>query len=319
MSRRILAIAGCVLTIALGAVATPLAQSNPVLGAPTSVSPDDDRWKDVTVLTIAPNGTWGLATEPSINRAIVNAINHCKSKYHGRIGCGHRFTTIRGGWSLGYRCGTQSIIVAEKSLADAQERALGREHELRAQYVPNMPACVRTVTVDPLGAVVAKHEEAALPSRSSPASGSDELLAASKAFEFGDYSTAHAIWLRLAEQGNAKSQASLAYLYRDGRGVRRDSETAAHWYYRAAIQGDPTAQSFLCEMHLRGEAVQRSLELALMWCELSIERGETRGIWHREEALNQMTTQERDSAWALVVKWRQIQSRGRGQPDAPAK
>ena len=161
-------------------------------------------------------------------------------------------------------------------------------------------------------------QEAALPPRSSPPSGSDEMLAASKAYEFGDYSTAHAIWLRLAEQGNAMSQASLAYLYREGHGVRRDSETAAHWYYQAALQGDPTAQSFLCEMHLRGDGVQRNLELALMWCELSMEGGETRGIWYREEALNQMTTQERDSAWALVVKWRQMQS-GRGQTDNAGK
>jgi TPR repeat protein len=180
-------------------------------------------------------------------------------------------------------------------------------------------ACVLTIA---LGVAVAqespKHEEAALPPRSSPVTGSDELLMASKAYEFGDYSTAHGIWLRLAEQENAKAQASLAYLYREGRGVRRDSETAAHWYYRAALQGDPTAQSFLCEMHLRGDGVQRSLELALMWCELSIEGGETRGIWYREEALNQMTAQERDAGWALVVKWRHIQS-GAGQADHAGK
>jgi TPR repeat protein len=151
-----------------------------------------------------------------------------------------------------------------------------------------------------------------------PARDSDEAIAASRAYEFGDYSTAHAIWLRLAEQGHAKSQASLAYLYREGRGVRRDSETAARWYYQAAVQGDPTAQSFLCEMHLRGDGVEHSLELALMWCELSMEGGETRGIWHREEALNQMTTQQRDAAWALVIKWRHIQSGG-GQTDNAGK
>ena len=139
------------------------------------------------------------------------------------------------------------------------------------------------------------------------ASASDRLIEGSRAYEFGDYSTAHAIWLPLAEQGNAKAQASLAYLYREGRGVRRDSETAAHWYYRAAVRGEPTAQSFLCAMHLHGDGVQRNLELALMWCELSIAGGETSGIWHREQVLNRMTTQQRHSAWRLVVKWRQMQ------------
>ena len=152
-------------------------------------------------------------------------------------------------------------------------------------------------------------EEAAKPPRDTSPDAADEQVAASRAYEFGDYSTAHSIWLRLAKQGNAKSQASLAYLYREGRGVRRDSKAAAHWYYRAAVQGDPTAQSFLCDMHLRGDGVARDLELALMWCELSIEGGETRGIWYREQALNQMTTQQRDSAWALVVKWRQVHGR----------
>jgi hypothetical protein len=167
MSKQISLITGCVLTIALGAVHTALAQSDPRPTSPASASPYDDWRKDATVLAIAPDGTWGTATELSVGPAIANAINDCKSKYQGKIGCGYRSVTVRAGWILGFRCGAQNIIVAEKRLADAERTAMRREQELRAQYVPNMPVCVRTVTVDPSGDVIApafaQREEAVPP------------------------------------------------------------------------------------------------------------------------------------------------------------
>ena len=116
----------------------------------------DDYWdKDVTLVAIAPDGTWGVATEPFIGRAIANAITDCKKKYHGKIGCGSRITSVRGGWSLGKRCGDRSIFVAEESLAKAEQAATDRETELRQLYAPDMPPCVRVMSVDPNGDVVA--------------------------------------------------------------------------------------------------------------------------------------------------------------------
>jgi hypothetical protein len=84
-----------------------------------------------TVVAIAPDGTWGVATEPSIGHAIANAIADCKTKYQSKIGCGSQMTSIRGGWSLGNRCGYRSIFVAEESLAKAEQAATDRETELR--------------------------------------------------------------------------------------------------------------------------------------------------------------------------------------------
>ena len=63
-------------------------------------------------------------------------------------------TTIRAGWSLGIRCGRETIIVADKGLAEAERRASWREAELRTHYQPKMPACVRVVTIDPSGRLV---------------------------------------------------------------------------------------------------------------------------------------------------------------------
>src|SRR6201999_3034282 len=93
----------------------------------------------------------GSATEPTISRAIARAIANCKAMSGAELGCGASFTSIRAGWSLGIRCGRENIIVADKDLAEAERRALRREAELRTHYVPQMPACIRVVTIDPNG------------------------------------------------------------------------------------------------------------------------------------------------------------------------
>ena len=107
-----------------------------------------------TVLTMTPDGAWGAATEISINKAIAGAIGNCRAMSGAGIGCGGYFRTIRAGWSLGLRCGREIIIAAQKNIAEAERSAEMREAALRADYVRDMPPCVRVVTVDPRGAIV---------------------------------------------------------------------------------------------------------------------------------------------------------------------
>ncbi len=139
----------CALAVTVGALGPSLAQS-------ASAQPEAiEEWAlDFTVLTMAPDGAFGTATDPRINRAIFLAISNCKAMSGAAIGCGAYQTTIRGGWSLGIRCGRENIIVADRNLADAEHRARQREAELRTLYVPDMPPCARVVTVDPNGAIV---------------------------------------------------------------------------------------------------------------------------------------------------------------------
>jgi TPR repeat protein len=125
-----------------------------------------------------------------------------------------------------------------------------------------------------------------------------------RAYDFGEYSAARTIWGALAQGGDARSAASLAYMLREGKGVARDINAAAHWYYQAALHGDATAQSALCAMHLAGEGVRRDFQKAFFWCELSIQGGETSAIWFRERALRRLTTEQRDMAWAMILEWR---------------
>jgi TPR repeat protein len=138
------------------------------------------------------------------------------------------------------------------------------------------------------------------------AGGHDTFADGRRAYDFGEYAVAQRIWAVLANTGDIKSQSSLAYLYREGKGVARNSKVAAYWYYKAALHDEPTAQSALCDMHLHGEGVPRDLKSALFWCELSIANGEASGIEYREKALNRISAQERDEVWRMISNWRAL-------------
>ncbi len=117
-----------------------------------------DEWqRDWTVVTMAPDGAWGVATDMYMIKALADAVGECTAKARNiaYVGCGSHFTTIRAGWTVGLRCGARNIISAEASLDDAEKRANWREYELRRLYDPNMPQCQRVMTVDPAGRVVA--------------------------------------------------------------------------------------------------------------------------------------------------------------------
>ena len=78
------------------------------------------------------------------------------------------------------------------------------------------------------------------------------------AYARGDYVTALAAWLPLAEQGDAGAQLRVGQMLRDGQGVRwRDFERAAGWFRRAALQGSRDAQYALARLHYEGFLVPR--------------------------------------------------------------
>jgi hypothetical protein len=122
----------------------------------TTPTAANDDW---TVLTMAPDGSWGAATSSSINRAVAAAIANCKMEYQRKLGCGAFYTSIQAGWSLGIRCGRENIVVTGKTLAEAEQAAVRREAELRLLYVPDMPSCRRVVSVDPKGAITVPHPD----------------------------------------------------------------------------------------------------------------------------------------------------------------
>jgi len=64
---------------------------------------------------------------------------------------------------------------------------------------------------------------------------------AEEAYANGDYKTAFALWLPLAEQGSARAQTNIAGMYERGDWVAKDPAMAAEWYRRAAEQSQRDA------------------------------------------------------------------------------
>ena len=65
----------------------------------------------------------------------------------------------------------------------------------------------------------------------------DDLKLGQAAYDAGEYERAFALWLPLAESGNAEAQFGSGEQFRTGRGVPKDFTKAFNWYAKAAQQG----------------------------------------------------------------------------------
>jgi hypothetical protein len=154
MSHRALLSTFAALIGIVGASHSPRADS----GLPESIVPAAStppvvlREARYTVLTMAPDGSWGVATSIFIREAITGAMTDCMLMSGRKLGCGYISKAGRGDWVLGVRCGSENILAASKILANAELAAFNRETELR-QDGRNMPPCFRLVTVHPDGLV----------------------------------------------------------------------------------------------------------------------------------------------------------------------
>lgn len=122
----------------------------------------DSPW---TVVTMAPDGSWGVASEAYIYQAIAGAVAHCRHSSGPATGCGAQFTVIRAGWTIALRCGRANIIVAEPTIAAAERAAAARETELRLAHSQIIPACLHVVTIGPSGHAVRTSPAIAQPDR----------------------------------------------------------------------------------------------------------------------------------------------------------
>ena len=103
-----------------------------------------------TVLTMAPDGSWGVATSIFLGEAITGAMADCMWMSGPKLGCGYMSKATRGSWLLGVRCGSENIISAHKILANAELAAFHRETELRQEgeacrHASVWLPCIRTV------------------------------------------------------------------------------------------------------------------------------------------------------------------------------
>ena len=116
---------------------------------------------ELTVVTLARDGSWGVATAGSPGQAIAAAIRDCKAMAAAPNDCGAQFITTRGGWVVANLCGDHKIIADAETREAAELAAFFRETDVRRFYVPGMPPCRRILTIDPRGVV--------LPTQATPA------------------------------------------------------------------------------------------------------------------------------------------------------
>ena len=112
------------------------------------------------------------------------------------------------------------------------------------------------------------------------------------AFNAGDYGMAIAHWLPQAQRGDAKSQASLGFLYYSGKGVRQNDEQSLHWFGRAAEAGQPTAQFFLGLHYYYGRGVERDLARAHSWCDIALTNGYMESLFCRDFVALEMSADD---------------------------
>ena len=88
-----------------------------------------------------------------------------------------------------------------------------------------------------------------------------------------DMREAFECYRRAAELGSAEAQFKLGSLYRDGKGVKRDSQKSVAWFRKAAEQGLPIAQFSLGCCYKTGGGVKKNEFTAADWFEKAARQG----------------------------------------------
>ena len=130
-----------------------------------------------------------------------------------------------------------------------------------------------------------------------------------EAYKRGNYATALEEWRPLAEQGLARAQHDLGFMYDNGEGVAQDHSEAARWYRLAAEQGLAEAQNNLGVLYEDGESDTRDNVKALMWYSLAAARfppGEDRDLAasNRDRIEQRMTPAQVAEAQRFAREWK---------------
>jgi hypothetical protein len=108
---------------------------------------------ELTVVTMAQDGSWGVATASSQGQAIAAAIRACRVMAGGPSDRGAQFVTTRDGWVVASLCGDHKMIVSRKTREAAERAALAREIELKNLRGLALPLCRHVLTVDAHGSL----------------------------------------------------------------------------------------------------------------------------------------------------------------------
>ena len=107
-----------------------------------------------------------------------------------------------------------------------------------------------------------------------------------------------------AQQGDAKAQVFVAYLYETGQGVSQNYSKAAEWYGKAAQQGNRVAQTQLGNMYRLGKGVTQSYVMAYMWLDLASQQGSAQAAALKKNVGGKMTGSQLAEAKKLLKNWK---------------
>jgi hypothetical protein len=107
---------------------------------------------EVTVVTMAQDGSWGVGTAGSHGPAIAAAVRDCRARSGGPSDCGAKFIVSRGDWVIAGLCGGQKIFMTAATLEGAERGAMEQERKL--SVVSNGALCRWVFTVNPRGLVL---------------------------------------------------------------------------------------------------------------------------------------------------------------------
>ncbi len=124
------------------------------------------------------------------------------------------------------------------------------------------------------------------------------------AYERGDYATALRELQPLANQGDARAQNRLGFMYRKGWGVLQDYAEAAKWYRKAAEQGDADAQNNLGMHYVEGRGVPQDNVQAYMWLSLAAMRGDKKATQNLNSAAEKMSPAQIVKAQRRAREWK---------------
>jgi serine/threonine protein kinase len=89
-----------------------------------------------------------------------------------------------------------------------------------------------------------------------------------------------ALLQKAAAAGSPRAMVDLGECYRDGDGVTRDENEAAHWFRRAADTGNAFGMVFLGTMYQDGAGVEKNDAEAVKWFQKAADRGNSAGLYH---------------------------------------
>ena len=122
-----------------------------LLAAPGPAAADEEtNW---TVLTVAGNGSWGIASARTQGEAITGALLRCQAMTADESDCGAEFVAFRSGVALALMCGDHRVIVTANDSEEAENSALDRLVALRGLYGADFPGCQHLLRIDSHGAL----------------------------------------------------------------------------------------------------------------------------------------------------------------------